>query len=313
MKKKIINFMVVIISILILVLTLLNKNLVYDSINYSLNLWVKNIIPSLFPFFIISDILVNYDITRYIPKFIKRIFRYIFNISDNGLTIFLLSIISGFPSNAKITRTMLEKRNIDTNEANHILIFSHFSNPLFILITIPIFFFHNENVGLILLISHYLSNIILGILVRNKNIIRKNNCSKRIDNNDFSIVFINSIKKSINTITTIGGIVTVFLVLASLITHFLSLNFYNSMLFKGIMEMTIGIDSLVKLKLPLIYKLTITSMFLAFGGLSIHMQVINEIMDTSIKYNYYLKGRIIQMVISGLLTYIICLFCTTIS
>ena len=121
--------MVVIISILILVLTLLNKNLVYDSINYSLNLWVKNIIPSLFPFFIISDILVNYDITRYIPKFIKRIFRYIFNISDNGLTIFLLSIISGFPSNAKITRTMLEKRNIDTNEANHILIFSHFSNP----------------------------------------------------------------------------------------------------------------------------------------------------------------------------------------
>ncbi len=305
--------MVVIISILILVLTLLNKNLVYDSINYSLNLWVKNIIPSLFPFFIISDILVNYDITRYIPKFIKRIFRYIFNISDNGLTIFLLSIISGFPSNAKITRTMLEKRNIDTNEANHILIFSHFSNPLFILITIPIFFFHNENVGLILLISHYLSNIILGILVRNKNIIRKNNCSKRIDNNDFSIVFINSIKKSINTITTIGGIVTVFLVLASLITHFLSLNFYNSMLFKGIMEMTIGIDSLVKLKLPLIYKLTITSMFLAFGGLSIHMQVINEIMDTSIKYNYYLKGRIIQMVISGLLTYIICLFCTTIS
>lgn len=306
MKKKIINFIIVIISILILILTLLNKTLVYDSINYSLNLWVKNIIPSLFPFFIISDILINYDITEYIPKFIKRIFRYLFNISDEALTIFLFSIISGFPSNAKITRMMLDMKKISIDEANHILIFSHFSNPLFILITIPISFFHNEKIGMLLLISHYLSNIILGILVRNKSITPKSSIYNSNNSNKFSKVFINSIRKSVNTIITIGGIVTVFLVLSSLITHFLNLNSYNSVLVKGIMEMTIGIDSLTNLNLPLVYKLTITSMFLSFGGLSIHMQVINEIMDTDIKYMFYLKGRMIQMFISGLLAYLLC-------
>lgn len=306
MNKKIINFIVVIFSSLILILTLLNKVLVYESVNYSLNLWVKNIIPSLFPFFIITDILINYDITRYIPKFIKNIFKYLFNIDDNLLTIFLLSIISGFPSNARNTRIMLDKKKISNNEANHILIFSHFSNPLFIMTTIPICFFHNDSIGLILLISHYLSNIILGILVRNK----INDTHKLLvegnNNNKFSDVFLNAIKKSINTITTIGGIVTVFLVLSTLITHFLKLNSYNSMLLKGIMEITIGIDSLSKLSLSLTYKLTITSMFLALGGLSVHMQVLNEIIGTEIKYSYFLKGRIIQMIISGLITFLLC-------
>ena len=80
------------------------------------------------------------------------------------------------------------------------------------------------------------------------------------------------------------------------------------MLIKGIMEITIGIDSLVKLNLPLTYKIVITSMFLSFGGLSVHMQVINEIINTKIKYSYFLLGRIIQTIISGLITYFILLF-----
>ncbi len=296
--------MIILLSICILILSLIKSRLVYNSINYSLNLWVKNIIPSLFPFFIISDILINYDITKYIPKFIKIFFKFLFNINDNMLTIFLLSIISGFPSNARNTKTMLDMKKISINEANHILIFSHFSNPLFILSTISISFFHNKKVGLIILLSHYLSNIILGILVRNKR--SKDSITSNTEaNNRFSEIFINSVKKSINTITTIGGIVTVFLVLSTLISDFLCLNSYNSMLFKGIMEITMGIDSLVRLNIPMIYKLVITSMFLSFGGLSVHMQVLNEITGTDIKYNYFFKGRIIQMVLSGLITWII--------
>ena len=83
------------------------------------------------------------------------------------ITILILSIISGFPSNARNTRTLYDKGVITLDEANHILIFSHFSNPLFILTTIAIFFFNNAKIGIILLISHYLSNLILGILFRN--------------------------------------------------------------------------------------------------------------------------------------------------
>ena len=80
------------------------------------------------------------------------------------------------------------------------------------------------------------------------------------------------------------------------------------MLIKGILEITIGIESLGKIDLPMIYKSVIASCFLAFGGLSVHMQVISQITDTDIKYRYFFIGRFYQMILSGSITYLICSF-----
>ena len=311
MKKKIINLVIVISSSFILIEVLLNKILIYNSINYSLKLWVNNIIPSLFPFFVFSDILLNYNITEYIPNFIKKSFKLMFNISDNLVTIFILSMISGFPSNARNARMLYDKGKITEEEANHILIFSHFSNPLFILTTISLYFFNNNNVGIILILSHFFSNFLLGIIIRNKN---KNNNKEinsiSISTNNFGNTFINAIKRSINTILNIGGIVTIFLVLSTIITTRFKFNIYNSMLIKCLFAITIGIDALSHINLNIIHKLVITSMALSFGGLSVHMQVLAEIINTKIKYRYFLIGRFYQMILSGIITYIICLFTT---
>lgn len=309
MKRKIFNIIVIVITLFVLFQVIVKKTLVYNSINYALNIWVKNLIPTLFPFFIISDILINYNFTSYIPKIFKKICKYLFNITDNMITILLLSIISGFPSNARNTRTLYDKGLINLDEANHILIFSHFSNPLFILTTVAIFFFNNKNIGIILLLSHYISNFLLGIMFRRY---FSHNEGESYNKNelkiDFGNVFIGAIKKSIDTILLICGIITIFMLLSSIIINTFSFNTYNSMLIKGILEITIGIEALGKLDLPVIYKGVIASCFLAFGGLSVHMQVISQITDTNIKYRYFFIGRIYQMILSGLITYLICLF-----
>jgi len=260
-------------------------------------------------FFVISDILISYDFTSFIPKIIKKICKILFNITDNMVTILFLSIISGFPSNARNTRLLYDKGVISLNEANHILIFSHFSNPLFILITIAIFFFGNKPVGIILLISHYLSNFILGIMFRkyfNHDDVKNYYIIDKKDS--FGVVFVNSIKKSIDTILLICGIVTVFMLLSSIISNTFDFNIYNSMLIKGMLEITIGIESLGKLSLPMIYKAVIASCFLSFGGLSVHMQVMSQITDTEINYKYFLIGRIYQTILSGFITYLIFIF-----
>jgi len=307
MKTKIFNIIVILFSLFILIEIIIMKNTIYSSIIYALNMWVNSLIPALFPFFIISDILINYNITNYIPKIFKNICKYIFNITDNMLTILILSMISGFPSNARNTRTLYDKELISLDEANHILIFSHFSNPLFILTTVAVFFFHNSKLGFILLVSHYLSNFILGFLFRKKfNHNDKFSYDDKLNVN-FGNVFISSLKKSIDTILLICGIVTVFLMLSSIIINTFDINIYNSMLVKGILEITIGIEALSKLNLSMIYKAVIASCFLAFGGFSVHMQVISQITETKIKYSYFFLGRMYQMIISGLITYILCL------
>lgn len=306
MRAKISNIFIIVLSFLILFMLISRNHLIYSSIHYGLDIWVNNLIPTLFPFFIISDILINYNIVEYIPNFIKDIFKKIFNITDNMLIILLFSMISGFPSNARNTRTMYDMRVIDINEANHIMIFSHFANPLFIFSTVGISFFNNKVIGTILLITHYLSNFILGIIIRNSFKHDKHNYVNKINKHDFGSIFIASIKKAIDTILLICGIVCIFMVLSTIIDDLFNFNDYNSMIIRGLFEMTIGIKSLSILNLSVRYKAIITSIFLAFGGLSVHMQVFSQIADTKISYFQYFIGRIWQMIIAGFLTYIIC-------
>lgn len=305
MNKKILNLIVIVLTLFILYQIIINKILIYNSINLSLDIWVNNLIPALFPFFIITDILINYNFTCYIPKKIKSFCKYLFNVTDNMITILFLSLVSGFPNNARNTRILYDKGLITLDEANHILIFSHFSNPVFVLTTVGLFFFNNKTIGIILLISHYFSNFILGILFRSF-FNHKNNNDLKYDNDvNFGNVLINAIKKAVDTILLICGIVTIFLLLASIIDNIFNLDIYTSMIVKGMLEITIGIESLAKLNLPIVYKAVIASCFLAFGGFSVHMQVISQISDTKISYKYFLIGRIYQMILSGIITYLI--------
>ena len=109
MKKRYINIVIIVISIFFLVEFLINRTLVFDTVGFSLNIWISSILPSLFPFFVIADILNSYNVINYIPKFIKEIFKKLFNISDNALFIFFISILSGFPSNARNIKNLYKE------------------------------------------------------------------------------------------------------------------------------------------------------------------------------------------------------------
>lgn len=307
MKNKLYNHLIIIINVLLLIELFINKTLIINTIGYSLNIWITSIIPSLFPIFIISELLINYNIINYIPNIIKNIFKYLFNINDNELTIFLISLISGFPSSSVNTKIMYDKKLLNIDECNHILMFTHFGNPIFILTTIGLIFFNNELLGKIIFISHYLSNFILGILLRNFNDNKKEiniNKNNNITNN-FGIIFINSIKHTIDTLLTILGTLTCFLIISNIIINRLNLNSYNSIIIKSLLEITMGIKELSILNIKDIYKVVLTTIFLSFGGLSIHMQVISQICYTKIKYKYFLTGRIFQSIISGIISFII--------
>ena len=153
MNNKLFNHLIIIINVLLLIELFINKTLIINTIGYSLNIWITSIIPSLFPIFIISELLINYNIINYIPNIIKNIFKFLFNINDNELTILLISLISGFPSSSVNTKIMYDKKLLNTEECNHILMFTHFGNPIFILTTIGLIFFNNESLGKIIFIS----------------------------------------------------------------------------------------------------------------------------------------------------------------
>ena len=140
---------------------------IMNAVSYSFDIWINNVFPSLFPFFVLSEILINYGFIELIGEIFKPIFERLFKINGNAAFVFIMSLLSGFPSNAKYTKELYLQNKLTKEEATKILMFSHFSNPLFILGTISITFLNDKKLGLIIMFSQYFSNILIGFFFRN--------------------------------------------------------------------------------------------------------------------------------------------------
>ena len=238
-----------------------------------------------------------------------------FRTSGNSSFIFIMSIISGIPSNAKYINELLDKKMIDIDEAEKLLMFTHFSNPLFVLGTVGILFFNNYRIGLLILGAHYISNIIIGICVRNYHPIDSNISfslkkaildmdNKRINSETFGKVLTKALLDAINTLMLILGVITFFLIITTIINSQLNLNPLAKSLISGLFEMTQGLSFISTLDISMKIKIILATMIISFGGFSCHMQVISILSEKKIRYLPYLISRIIHALLSGIIIFI---------
>ena len=294
---------------------------IMNAVSFSFNIWITNVFPSLFPFFVLSEILMNYGFIELIGELFKPLFEKLFKINGNAAFVFIMSLISGFPSNAKYTRELYLQNKLTAKEATKILMFSHFSNPLFILGAISITFLNDKRLGIIIMISHYLSNIIIGLIFRNYNPSKVTNDKfslknaimqmhyKRINNNKrFGAIITNSLVNSINTLLLILGVITTFLIITTIIDNNFHLSLLNKSLISGFLEMTQGLKHVSLLNTLSEYKAILICMIISFGGLSVHTQILSIISDTEIKYKPFLLARIIHVIISSTICYLLVIF-----
>ena len=276
---------------------------VMQSIKFSFDIWKNNIFPSIFPIFIISSLLINYVFVN-ISGYLFKPLMFLFGINPNVSFAFIMSILGGFPSSSKYIKELLDKKLITEIDASKALMFTHFSNPLFILGTIS--YLLNRKIAIFILIIHYLTNFIIGILFRNyHNTYNKSMINIESNNKDIGSILINSIKNSIEILLLILGSISVCSILCTIINHTFNFNNLISALINGIFEITQGLKYVSLLNIPMKIKTTISVMFLSFGGISIHIQVKSILNETNIKYIPYLIARIIHTSISGILSYLL--------
>lgn len=307
MKKKLYSFTIIITLLITIINIFLNSNTLNQTITFSSNLFLKNIMPSLFPMFIISSILVEIDIPKVLGNIFKKPMNILFKTKGEGAFIFFMSMITGFPSSAKYINDLLNKKQINTKDAQKILMFSFFSNPLFIVNTVGIMFLKSQKIGIMLLISHILGNIIIGIIFKNYNQTKNipntkiNNLkylNTKINNTNLFKVLITSIKTSIETLINIFGIITFFLIIINIL--FKTKNIITIPLI-GILEMTSGLKYLSLSNIDYTIKVLLSMFLISFGGFSVHFQIMSILHKKKVKYLPFLISRIIHGIISVLI------------
>ncbi len=315
--KKILTTVLILTILLFVVFEILTESAsILNAVSFSFNIWKENVFPSLFPFFVLSELLINYGFIELVGEIFKPFMNKVFRVKGVGAFALIMSLISGFPSSAKYIKELYNKNLINQNEATKLLMFTHFSNPLFILGTISLLFLNNKEVGLLILICHYLGNFIIGIIFRNyypskeenknisiKKVLTEISNNRVKSNKKFGEIITTALLNSINTLILILGVITMFLVITTIIDNNINLNSFHQSILNGFVEMTQGLKYVSLEEIPLKLKCILSTMIISFGGLSVHMQVISILSDTKINYLPFLTARIIHAIISSLLMF----------
>ena len=296
-----------------------------------LSLWATSIVPSLFPFFVATELLSYTDIIDILGRCFNRLMKPIFNIRGEGSFAFIMGLISGYPVGAKIACNLRENNICSKEECERLLAFTNNSGPLFIIGTIGISMFGNSTIGFLLLITHLLASITVGIVFRFWKYNVKYSSSKSSsyvsskDNISFSNlggIIGNSISSSINTILLIGGFVVLFSVIISILQTsqllgvlsncfkplFSLLNIpaeFSNGLISGILELTNGLSIISNIPVKkLSINIIIASFLLGLGGISILLQVWSTISKTDLSIKPYILGKILHACFSAFYTFI---------
>lgn len=336
-RRNILPFILVLFTICLVVFSRSNLTATKNG----LTLWATCVVPSLFPFFVITNLLSRTKVVNIIGKLLDKFMRPLFNVPGIGGFAFVMGLISGYPVGAKIVADFREKGLVTQDEGERLLAFTNNSGPLFILSSVGIALFGDTKTGLLLLATHILACITVGIIlarfskrkkfensydtIKNK-FERKNNSqscnSENITFKNLGEVLTTSINNSISTILMIGGFVVIFSVIISILnqTNILDklstllypiLNFLNidlefaKPLLSGILELTNGVNLVANIPTKLISQNIILSAFLlGFGGFSVLLQVYSIVSKTDLSMKKYLVGKFLQGIISGIYTFL---------
>lgn len=307
------KFLIKVFLILFIIFLIMFSKTNILAVQNAISLFFEKVFPSLFPFFIAADLLSHTNIINILNTILSPIMKPLFNVSGKGAFPFIMGIISGYPTGAKIVSDF-RKNNICTKvECERLLAYTNNSGPLFIIGTVGSSLFLSSEIGILLLITHIFGTLTVGIIFRfyKNNYYRNENIVDELDIDNFSSILTESIFNSFKTTGMIFGFIIMFSIINNILLTSGILKLFPFAIIGSILstcEITNGINYISMIKSSnLTIQLILTSFFLGFGGISVLMQVYSIISKTDLSIKPYILGKLLHGLTSAIYTLIIIL------
>lgn len=284
------------------------------SVNYaleSLGICYEVIIPSLFPFFVCSSLLVYSGFCDGLSKSMRFMMKPLFNINGAGAAAFVLGLVSGYPLGALTACQLYEGSYLSKSEAERLLASCNNSGPLFILGAVGAAMYHSVTFGVILYCSHILAAFTVGIIMRfyKKDSYVPPHTPISTVQKSIGEIFRISLANSINSILTVCGAVIFVSVISKLFLEFIPVTGVMHSVILGGFEFVNGMSELSGLDISLLSKLILSSWIVGFAGLSVHLQVMAVVSHSGLSLIPYITGKVMHGIISALYSFLLWKIC----
>lgn len=268
-------------------------------------LWFEQVLPSLLPFAILSNIIIASDILSSITKRLLPFIRKMIPVSDSGAFVLFSGFLFGFPMGSRNCAQLLLEDKMEKQEAEVLFIITNNMSPVFIqsyilgqCLQLPEYF------GWSILLL-YLPPLLLGryLLRHNKGVgnLHKKTASRSKIN--FQIVDA-GIMNGFETLTKIGGYIMIFSILASCFIQFPIPEMLKTGCI-GFIELTNGIHFLSSTSLSEETQYILAMMFTAFGGVSGIAQTSAMVKGTGLSMKKYVSLKLLLCLITGMLAFLL--------
>lgn len=329
--------------VLVFVISMIScPQVVFQGALTGLKTWWNIVFPALLPFFIASELLMNFGVVHFMGVLLEPVMRPLFNVPGAGSFVMAIGYTSGYPIGSMVTARLRSEGLCSRVEAERLMSFTNNSSPLFMLVAVAVGMFNNPGIGVIIAGAHYLSNLVLGFFLRyyarseterfpNRNVrrgllraaTRRMLQVQREENRPVGKIMGDAVRNAVTNLLNIGGFIILFAVIIQLLFHvgfidtlagilgvfLLPLGFSTEILpalGSGFFEMTIGSKLASEAAAPLLQQIVAIGMILAWSGLSVHAQAASMIAETDIRMLPFVVSRLAHTCLAGIFTYLLC-------
>ena len=280
-----------------------------DAARAGLRLCFQTVLPSLFPFFVLSSLVVSSGAAQFLSRLLAPLMRPLFGLSGSGAGVLALGFLGGYPVGARTAAELFRAGTLSRDEAERLLSFCNNAGPGFILGICGSALFHSARAGLCLWLIHALTAIFSGFLICHIHPINPvhSNMSHSSSNSSshngpfhqdstkksLLRVFPGAVRESFFAVWAVCGFVVIFAVLLRFLTLVLPW-FAESSILRGSVELTNGILSLT----PDRNGFVACAMLLAWGGWSVHAQTLSVLDESELSPRLYFPGKLLQLLLT---------------
>ena len=306
-----------------------------------MELWWSTVVPSLLPFFIFTDILMSAGVHRAIGRALRHPVSFLLGVPGEAAFVFVSSILSGYPTGARLTAELRRSGSITQDQARDMLNFCSTSGPLFIVGAVGTGMLGNCRAGYIILAAHCTGAIVTGMIMNPGSLLNradKRNAAlyrngkpleahepHKMENASAGVMQAASdaVLRSLKTIGMIGGFIIIF----TIITEYAAragdaaatalasrapgaqtgasaeIIHYITTAVSGMLEMTVGCSRVCSMQeVGINIKTTLCAFLVSFGGLSVTAQTAGVLRGTDISMSHYIRAKLMHGLISAALT-----------
>ncbi len=270
-------------------------------------LWFQIILPTLFPFIIITNLLIATDTLYDISRLASPVISPIFQTSPAGTFAVIAGFLCGYPMGAKVTGDLFRDGKISRNEAMYLLSFCNNTSPVFIMNYVVLKTLKNKELLLpslcILFLAPFLTSFFFRRIYKMKTYKKQTDIPNTIPRIRFHFDLIDhTIMNGFETITKVGGYIILFSVLIALLKDLPIVSPLWNLIFLPSLEITNGIMMLASsgAAFPIIFPFTMA--LISFGGICSIAQTQCMIQGTRLPLLPYIAEKLITAIVTSLLT-----------